>query len=101
MKRSEMIDGEIYCLLTRPNCVFAYCNKGSDKTDFYIGVTSCGEVVCSYHNSRPNHMMSGEDVRLAGRTELARFYDYLKNEGFVWNKANKVVFKPNKTMLKI
>ena len=46
-------------------------------------------------------MMAGDDVRLAGRIELARFYDYLKEDGFVWNKANKVVFKPDKTMIKI
>ena len=100
MERSEMIDGEIYCLLNQPDCVFAYCNKGFDKTDFYIAVTSWGEVVYSIH-SHPSHMMAGYDVRLAGRIELARFYDYLKEDGFVWNKANKVVFKPDKTMIKI
>ena len=33
-----MIDGEIYALRNDAKCVFAYCERGSCLTSFYIGV---------------------------------------------------------------
>ena len=43
-----MIDGGIYALDDYPMCVFAYCERGSCMTSFYIGICSfTGEVKVS------------------------------------------------------
>lgn len=94
-----MIDGEIYELASNPRCVFAYCERGSCTTSFYIGVDSRDGV----HVSRTGYiygMSSNDASRIASPESLLRFYTMLQNKGYKWNKANKVIIT-NVSIIKI
>lgn len=95
-----MIDGEIYELTNNQRSVFAYCERGSCTTSFYIGVYSCDNV----HVSRRGFIygMSGDsESRLASPEALSRFNTILQNKGYKWNKANKVIIKNEGCIIKI
>lgn len=95
-----MIDGEIYELVSNPRCVFAYCERGSCTTSFYIGVDSRDGV----HVSRTGYiygMSSNDASRIASPEALSRFNTILQNEGYKWNKANKVIIKNENCIIKI
>ena len=94
-----MIDGEIYELASNPRCVFAYCGHGTCTTSFYIGVSSDDKV----HVSRRCcicGMSSNSESRIASPAALLRFNTLLQNEGYKWNRANKVIIK-NGSIIKI
>lgn len=94
-----MIDGEIYELANSPRCVFAYCERGSCTTSFYIGVSSDDMV----HVSRSGciyGMSSNSESRPASPESLLRFNTLLQNNGYKWNKVNKVIIT-NEDIIKI
>lgn len=94
-----MIDGEIYEVASNSRCVFAYCERGSCTTSFYIGVDSRDGV----HVSRTDFIwcMSCDDAsRIASPEALSRFNTILQKEGYKWNKANKLIIK-NGEIIKI
>lgn len=98
-----MIDGEIYTVGHDSNIVFAYCERGTCTTSFYI---------CCYH-------LYGEDrvivsnrscirgafgnsfSNLATEQERERFHRVLKENGYKWNQANKVIIKDGIEIIKI
>lgn len=95
-----MIDGEIYELASNPRCVFAYCEHGSCTTSFYIGVDSrdgvhVSRIGCIYG------MSSNSESRIASPESLLRFNTILKNEGYKWNKANKVIIENEDYIIKL
>ena len=95
-----MIDGEIYELTNNPRCVFAYCERGSCTTSFYIGVGSNDDI----HVSRSGciyGMSSNSESRIASPEALLRFNTLLQDEGYKWNKANKVIVKNGNCIIKI
>lgn len=95
-----MIDGEIYELTGNPRCVFAYCERGSCTTSFYIGVDSRDGV----HVSRAGFIcgMSGDSAsRIATPEERLRFNTLLQGKGYKWNKANKVIIKNGDCIIKL
>ena len=77
-----MIDGEIYELASNPRCVFAYCERVS-RTGFIYS------------------MSSNDASRIASPESLLRFNTILQNEGYKWNKANKVIIKNGSCIIKI
>lgn len=97
-----MIDGEIYALDHSPRCVFAYCERGDCSTSFYIGVCSCA----SDHVEVSNRgfiagMSSNSSSHLATEQEKERFHRVLKENGYQWNQANKVIIKNGIEIIKI
>ena len=96
-----MIDGEIYALDNTPRCVFAYCERGSCKTSFYIGVCSYQDHVEVSRQSRIAGMSGDSPSHLARGRELARFHRVLKENGYKWNKANKVITKNETEIIKL
>ena len=95
-----MIDGEIYALDDRPSCVFAYCERGSCRTSFYIGVCSSDHVEVS-HRGIIAGMSSNSPSHLATEQERERFHRFLKENGYKWNQANKVIIKNGIEIIKI
>ena len=95
-----MIDGEIYALNSKPKVVFAYCEKGTCDTSFYVGVTSRGEAVISRKECIYG-MSFNSASHLATEEERERFHSILKSNGLVWNQSNKVIIKDNKEIIKI
>ena len=95
-----MIDGEIYELTNSPRCVFAYCAWGTCTTSFYMVVGSDDMV----HVSRSGciyGMSSNSESRIASPEALLRFNTLLQDEGYKWNKANKVIVKNGNCIIKI
>lgn len=95
-----MIDGEIYALDYNNKCVFAYCERGSCKTSFYIGCTTMGNVIVST-SSCIRGMSSNSPSHLADETERERFNSLLARKGCRWNKLNKVIIKDDGEVIKI
>lgn len=95
-----MIDGEIYELARNPRCVFAYCERGSRTTSFYIGVDSMGGVHVSLTGCIYG-MSSNDASRIASPEALSRFNTILQNQGYKWNKANKVIIKNGDCIIKL
>ena len=95
-----MIDGEIYALDKNPKAVFAYCEKGTCDTAFYIGVTSIAQVVISRKECIYG-MSFNSASHIATDEERGRFHSILKANGLVWNQSNKVLIKNNKEIIKI
>ena len=98
-----MIDGEIYTLSNDSNVVFAYCERGTCKTSFYIccyriygedkvAVSSRSLIRGAYANSSSH---------LATEQERERFHRVLKENGYKWNQANKVIIKNKTEIIKI
>lgn len=90
-----MIDGEIYTLSRDSNVVFAYCERGTCKTSFYI---------CCYRMYDEDRIAvssrlcirgaSGDSSsHLATEQEKERFKRLLKTNDYHWNKANKKVIR--------
>ena len=96
-----MIDGEIYALDNAPRCVFAYCERGSCMTSFYIGVCSCSDHVEVSHRSRIAGMSADSPRHLATRQERERFHRVLKENGYKWNQVNKIIIKDGTEIIKI
>ena len=97
-----MIDGEIYALDDRPRCVFAYCERWSCRTSFYIGVcSSSADHVEVSHRSRIAGMSSDSPSHLATEQERERFHRVLQENGYKWNQANKVIIKNGIEIIKI
>lgn len=97
-----MIDGEIYALDHAPRCVFAYCERGSCRTSFYIGVcshspdhieVSSRETIKGMSSNSPSH--------LATEQERERFHRVLKENGYKWNQTNKVIIRNGTGIIKI
>lgn len=98
-----MIDGEIYALNRDPNMVFAYCERGTCKTSFYICCYRMYDedkvAVSSRHCIRG---ASGDlSSHLAAEQERERFHHVLKENGYKWNQANKVIIKNRIEIIKI
>ena len=96
-----MIDGEIYALDYEPRCVFAYCERGSCRTSFYIGVCSSSDHVEVSNRSLIAGMAVNEPSHLATEQERERFHRVLKANGYKWNQANKVIIKNGIEIIKI
>lgn len=98
-----MIDGEIYTLSNDSNVVFAYCERGTCKTSFYICVyrmfggdkvaVSCSCCIRGANCDYSSH--------LANEQERERFHRVLKENGYKWNQANKVIIKNGIEIIKI
>lgn len=97
-----MIDGEIYALDDLPRCVFAYCERGSCRTSFYIGVCSSSpdRVVIS-DISIIKGMSSNSPSHLATEQERERFHRVLEENGYKWNQTNKVIIRNGTELIKI
>ncbi len=95
-----MIDGEIYELTNNPRCVFAYCERGSCKTSFYIGVGRLDNIYVSCIG-RIYGMASDSESRIASPEALLRFNTLLQNGGYKWNKENKVIIKNGNCIIKL
>jgi hypothetical protein len=98
-----MIDGEVYALRNDAKCVFAYCERGTCKTSFYI---------CCYHlygedrvtvSSRSciRGAFGDSPSHLATEQERERFHRVLKENGYKWNQANKVIINNKTEIIKI
>jgi hypothetical protein len=98
-----MIDGEIYALNNDSNVVFAYCERGTCKTSFYI---------CCYHMFGEDKVAvsnsycirgaaSDSSSHLATEQERERFHRVLKENGYKWNQANKIIIKDGIEIIKI
>lgn len=96
-----MIDGEIYALDNASRCVFAYCERGICRTSFYIGVCSCSDRVEVSHRGRIAGMSANSPSHLATEQERERFHRVLKENGYKWNQANKVIIKNGTEIIKI
>ena len=96
-----MIDGEIYALDNSSRCVFAYCERGSCRTSFYIGVCSCSDHVKVSHRGRIAGMSANSPSHLATEQERERFHRVLKENGYKWNQANKVIIRNGTEIIKI
>lgn len=97
-----MIDGEIYALDHNPRCVFAYCERGSCKTSFYIGVCSPSQDIVKVSNrSQIYGMASNSPSHLATEQELERFHRVLEENGYKWNQTNKVIIRNGIEIIKI
>lgn len=98
-----MIDGEIYTLSHDSNMVFAYCERGTCKTSFYICCYRYGgedKVVVS--SCRCIRGACGDSSsHLATEQERERFHCVLKENGYKWNQANKVIIKNGTEIIKI
>lgn len=98
-----MIDGEIYTVSHDSNMVFAYCEHGTCTTSFYV---------CAYRYGREDSVAvsrrscictaSGDSYsHLATEQERERFHRVLKENGYKWNQANKVIIKNKTEIIKI
>lgn len=96
-----MIDGEIYALDESPRCVFAYCERGRCRTSFYIGVCSSSDHVEVSNRSSILGMSANSPSHLATEQERERFHRVLKEHGYKWNQANKVIIKNGIEIIKI
>ena len=96
-----MIDGEIYALDNASRCVFAYCERGNCLTSFYIGVCSFSDHVEVSHRSRIAGMSGDSPSHLATEQERERFHRVLKENGYKWNQANKVIIRNGTEIIKI
>ena len=96
-----MIDGEIYALDNSPRCVFAYCDRGSCRTSLYLGVCSCSDHVEVSSRSRIAGMAANSPSHLATEQERERFHRVLKENGYKWNQANKVIIRNGTEIIKI
>lgn len=93
-----MIDGELYALVSAPDCVFAYCKKGSCMTSFYIGVCSSGDVLIS-GPSLIRGMAGNSTTTKANETQRLRFFTAIKEKGYHYNEVNKAVFKDGERII--
>ena len=98
-----MIDGEIYTLSNDSNVVFAYCERGTCKTSFYI---CCYRMCCEDKIAvSSRHWIRGasgdSSSHLATQQERERFHRVLKENGYKWNQANKVIIKNGTEIIKI
>lgn len=98
-----MIDGEIYTLCHDSNVVFAYCERGICKTSFYICCYRvCGEDKIAESRSTCICGASGDSSsHLATEQERERFHRILKEKGYKWNQANKIIIKNGTEIIKI
>jgi hypothetical protein len=98
-----MIDGEIYALNNDSNVVFAYCERGTCKTSFYICVYRMyGEdKVAESHSGFIRGASGDSSSHLATEQERERFHRVLKEHGYKWNQANKVIIKNGIEIIKI
>lgn len=98
-----MIDGEIYTVSNDARITFAYCERGTCKTSFYI---------CCYRMyDRDKVAVSSRSIirgacadassNLATEQERERFHRVLKENGYRWNQANKVIIKNGTEIIKI
>lgn len=84
-----MIDGEIYTVSHDSNMVFAYCERGTCETSFYI----CVYRIWGASGDSSSHLATEE--------ERERFHRVLKEKGYKWNQANKVIIKNGTEIIKI
>jgi hypothetical protein len=98
-----MIDGEIYTLICDLNTTFAYCAHGTCKTSFYICVHRIGgEDTLAVSSRRCIRGAAGNLLSyLATERERERFHRILKENGYKWNQANKVIIKNGTEIIKI
>ena len=96
-----MIDGEIYALDDAPRCVLAFCERGSCRTSFYIGVCSCSDHVAVSFQGSIYGMAGDSSSHLATEQERERFHRVLGANGYKWNPANKVIVKDGVEIIKI
>lgn len=98
-----MIDGEIYTINHFEDMTFAYCERGTCKTSFYICVYRYGRedkiAVLSHRCIRGARGDSSS--HLATEQERERFHCVLKENGYKWNQANKVIIKDGTEIIKI
>lgn len=98
-----MIDGEIYTVGHDSNMVFAYCERGTCTTSFYV---------CAYRYGREDNVavssrscirgaLGDSFSHLATEQERERFHRVLKENGYKWNQANKVIIKNGTEIIKI
>ena len=90
-----MIDWEIYTLSSDSNMTFAYCERGTCKTSFYICAyrmygedkvaVSSRSCICGASGDSHSH--------LATEQERERFHRVLKENGYQCNQANKEIIK--------
>ncbi len=90
-----MIDGEIYTVGHDPYMVFAYCERGTCKTSFYICVYRIGrnDKVAVSNCSCIRGASGDSSSHLATEQERERFHRVLKENGYKWNQANKKVIR--------
>lgn len=98
-----MIDGEIYTISRDSNMIFAYCERGTCKTSFYICCYRMwGEDKIAISNRHCIRGASGDSSsHLATEQERKRFHRVLKENGYKWNQANKVIIKNKTEIIKI
>ena len=98
-----MIDGEIYALNNDSNVVFAYCERGTCKTSFYICCYRmyCEDKVAVSSRSLIRGACADTSSHLATEQEKERFHRVLKENGYKWNQANKVIIKNGIEIIKI
>lgn len=98
-----MIDGEIYTLSRDSNLLFAYCERGTCKTSFYICVYRIGrnDKIAVSNLSYIRGAYGDSPSNLATEQERERFHRVLKENGYKWNQANKVIIKNKTEIIKI
>ena len=98
-----MIDGEIYTLSRDSNMAFAYCERGTCKTSFYIcAYRMYGEDKVAVSSRYCIRGANGDSpYHLATEQERERFHRVLKENGYKWNQANKVIIKNKTEIIKI
>lgn len=98
-----MIDGEIYTLSNDSSVVFAYCERGTCKTSFYICVYRIGrnDKIAVSSRSCIRGANGDSSSHLATEQERERFHRLLKENGYKWNQANKVIIKNKTEIIKI
>jgi hypothetical protein len=98
-----MIDGEIYTLSNDSNIVLAYCERGTCKTSFYICVYRIGreDKVAVSRSSCISGASGDSSSHLATEQERERFHSVLKENGYKWNQANKIIIKDGIEIIKI
>lgn len=98
-----MIDGEIYTLDCDQKNIFAFCERGTCKTSFYICVYCyCGEDRIADSRSGFIRGVRGDSPsHLATEQERERFHRVLKENGYKWNQANKVIIRNGTEIIKI
>lgn len=89
-----MIEGELYVLKDSPKCVFAYKTESGGTFYHYACVNRCDEVRIPGIGTATG-TLNGQPTRIANDEECSRFYEYLHEAGYHYNKANKKVIRIN------
>ena len=87
-----MIDGELYVFVDSPKCVFAYKSE-SEGTIYHYACVNSGDQVRISGIGWASGTLTNMSTRIANDEERSRFYEYLHESGYHYNKANKKVIR--------